>query len=215
MSRTPSAVVAVALLALVATPLRAQDKPTADMLTAIAGTWTLDSARSDSVPPGLAALLNPQGARGPTNAGAAEAATGGRARRGGGGGGGAGMGGGRGAGGAGNLRVFLQEFSSLPTMVLGLTATTAVTADAGGFETTWKTDGKKHPVAQMEGGVIEFFGGWRGKVLTLEKTIPNNGSVRRDFKPLPDGALEVKVTLALGNRKLDQKVVYVRAADGK
>ncbi|MEI2719134.1 MAG: hypothetical protein V9E87_03170 [Gemmatimonadales bacterium] len=217
MSRSRTAALAVALIAFAA-PLRAQEKPTDAIMKAIAGTWKLDSTRSDSTPPGLAALLNPRPQRpagGDPAAGggdpAAAAGGGGGGRRGGGGGGGGGGGRGLGArmGGGGNVRVFLAEVRPLQTMVLKISESEVITADQTGFETTWKTDGKKHQVAQMEGGVIEFQGEWQGKVLLLEKSIPGAGSVTREFKPAKDGSLELTITLEVG-KKVEQKLVYTR-----
>lgn len=51
-------------LALVASamPIRAQDKPTEAMVLTIAGSWQIDTARSELAPAGLAAMLN-QGQR--------------------------------------------------------------------------------------------------------------------------------------------------------
>lgn len=216
MSRTRTAALVVALIAFAA-PLRAQEKPTDAMMKAIAGTWKLDSTRSDSTPPGLAALLNPRPAGRPqpdstTAAGSVAAGGGGGGgRRGGGGGGGGGGGRGLGSrmGGGGNMRVFLGEVRPLQTMVLKISDGEVITADQTGYETTWKTDGKKHQVAQMEGGVIEFRGEWQGKVLILEKSIPGAGGVTREFKPAKDGSLELTVTLEVG-KKVEQKLVYTR-----
>lgn len=213
MSRTRTAALAVALIAFAA-PLRAQEKPTDAMMKAIAGTWKLDSTRSDSTPPGLAALLNPRPAARPqpdsnTAAGSAAAGGGGGRRGGGGGGGGRGLGP-RGGGGAnGNARAFATEVRPQQLLVLKISDGMVVTTDPSGYETTWKTDGKKHQVAQMEGGVIEFQGEWQGKVLLLEKSIPGAGAVEREFKPTKEGDLEVKITLNLG-KKVEQKLVYRR-----
>ena len=218
MSRTRTAAFAVALIAFAA-PLRAQEKPTEAMMKAIAGTWKLDSTRSDSTPPGLAALLNPRPAARPqpdstTAAGSAAAGGGGGGgRRGGGGGGGGGGGRGLGARTAGaangNARAFATEVRPQQLLVLKISDGMVVTTDPSGYETTWKTDGKKHQVAQMEGGVIEFQGEWQGKVLLLEKSIPGAGAVEREFKPTKEGDLEVTITLNLG-KKVEQKLMYTR-----
>ncbi len=207
------ALLAASLLALAA-PLRAQEKPTDAMMKAIAGTWQLDKARSDSAPPGLAALLNPRPERPAPDPATAVVSGGGGSRRGGGGGGGGSGSSARGLGArigsAGNVRVFMPELRVQPTLVLKIGDGTAMTTDPAGFETVWKTDGKKRQVAQMEGGVVEYRGEWLGRTLALEKSIPGVGSVKREFKPLGDGELEVKVVLSVG-KKVEQKLVYTRA----
>ena len=95
------------------------------------------------------------------------------------------------------------------TLVLKVTEATAITTDVAGYETNWKLDGKKHQVAQMEGGVVEFLGEWHGKTLFLEKSIPGAGGVRREFKSLGENELEVKLTVNVG-KKMEQKLVYTR-----
>jgi len=210
-SRSRSILLSLALVA-VATPLRAQEKPTEAMVRAIAGSWKIDTARSELAPAGLAAMLNqgqrPAAAPRADTAAAAPAPAAGR--RGGGGGGG---GGGRGLGprqmGDGNLRVLMTEIRVPRTLVLKVTDASAVTTDVAGYETTWKLDSKKHQVAQMEGGVVEYFGEWHGKTLFLEKSIPGGGGVRREFKPLGENELEVKLTVNVG-KKMEQKLVYTR-----
>ncbi len=107
------------------------------------------------------------------------------------------------------MRVFLAEVRPLQTMVLKVSDGSVITADQTGFETIWKTDGKKHQVGQMEGGVIEFRGEWQGKVLILEKSIPGAGAVIREFKPAKDGSLELTITLEV-IKKIEQKLVYTR-----
>ena len=99
----------------------------------------------------------------------------------------------------------------LPEVValLKVTEATAITTDVAGYETNWKLDGKKHQVAQMEGGVVEFLGEWHGKTLFLEKSIPGAGGVRREFKSLGENELEVKLTVNVG-KKMEQKLVYTR-----
>jgi hypothetical protein len=210
-SRSRSILLSLALVA-VAIPLRAQEKPTEAMVLAIAGSWKIDTVRSELAPAGLAAMLNqgqrPAAAPRPdTVATAAPApATGGRRGSGGGGGG-------RGLGprqmGEGNLRVLATEIRVPRVLVLKVTDVTAITTDLAGYETTWKLDGKKHQVAQMEGGVVEYFGEWHGKTLFLEKSIPGGGGVRREFKPLGENELEVKLIVNVG-KKMEQKLVYTR-----
>jgi hypothetical protein len=196
-----------------AAPLGAQEKPTEAMVRAIAGTWQIDTARSELPPAGLAALLNqgqrPAAAPRPDTAAAPAAAPAAGGRRGGGGGGGGGRGLGPRQMGDGNLRVLMTEIRVPRTLVLNVTDATAITKDVAGYETTWKLDGKKHPVAQMEGGVVEFLGEWHGKSLLLEKSIPGGGGVRREFKPLGENELEVKLTVNVG-KKMEQKLVYTR-----
>jgi hypothetical protein len=217
-TRNGTAAFAVALIALAA-PLSAQEKPTPAMAKAIAGTWQIDTVRSELQPAALTALLGPGGQRPaappPTadSAPAAPPAAAGGGRRGGGGGGGGGGARGlgpRNAGAAnGNMRVLSTEIRVARTLVLEVTETSAITTDIAGYKTTWTLDGKKRPVAQMEGGVVEYLGEWHGKTLLLEKGIPAGGSVRREFKPIGENELEVKLTVNVG-KKIEQKLVYVR-----
>jgi len=184
------------------------------MVHAIGGTWQIDTARSEMQPPALAALLGPGGQRSaapaPTtdSATAAPAAPSGGRRSG--GGGGRGMGSRNPGGGGGNLRVLSTEIRVPRTLVLDVAEGSAVTTDVAGYQTRWTLDGKKRPVAQMEGGVVEYLGEWHGKMLLLEKGIPGGGSVKREFKPMGANELEVKLTVNIG-KKLEQKLVYVRA----
>lgn len=214
MARSRSILLSLALVA-VATPLRAQEKPTEAMIRAIAGSWRIDTVRSELPPAALVAMLNqgqrPAAAPRPDTAEVAVAApaVGGRRSGGGGGGGGGGRGLGPRAMGDGNIRVFMTEIRVPRTVVLKVTDLTAVTTDIAGYETTWKLDGKKHQVAQMEGGVVEYLGEWHGKTLVLEKSIPGAGAVRREFKPLGDNELEVKLVINVG-KKMEQKLVYTR-----
>ena len=212
MSRSRSILLSLAVVA-VALPLRAQEKPTEAMVRAIAGSWQIDTVRSELPPAGMAALFGqgqrPAAAPRPDTATAAAAPAAGGRR----GGGGGGSGGGRGLGprqmADGNLRVLTTEVRVPRTLVLKVTEATAITTDVAGYETNWKLDGKKHQVAQMEGGVVEFLGEWHGKTLFLEKSIPGAGGVRREFKPLGENELEVKLTVNVG-KKMEQKLVYTR-----
>jgi hypothetical protein len=87
---------------------------------------------------------------------------------------------------------------------------TAAMAKAG-TQVNWKTDGKKHQDAQMDGSIIETQATWKDGVLTLIKGVAGIGSLKREFEVSKDGmTLKVKESIEAGGRKAEKKLVFTR-----
>ena len=75
----------------------------------------------------------------------------------------------------------------------------------------WKTDGKKHQDAQMDGSIIESESGWKDGVLTIAFGVVGVGTFTREFKPSKDGkTLELKETILVGRQKAEYKLTFNR-----
>lgn len=80
-----------------------------------------------------------------------------------------------------------------------------------GTQAAWRTDGKKHQDAQMDGSIIEKQAMWRDGVLTTMINVAGVGSLKREFKLSKDGkTLEIKESIEAGPRKADKKLVFTR-----
>ena len=78
-------------------------------------------------------------------------------------------------------------------------------------QSNWKTDGKKHQDAQMDGSIIESESSWKDGVLTIAYGVVGVGTFTREFKPSKDGkTLEVKETLLVGRQKAEYKLAFNR-----
>ncbi len=216
----------VSFIVAVAPRLAAQDKPTAAVQQAISGTWQFDQAHSDTVTgdPLAHAVMN-------------RAITGGSGPAGGGGGGGGGGGkGGKGGGGAAaastlapvkdttqpvaprphydaHTQIVMADVDPGAGYVIAANDSTVAMATAAmvksGTQVNWKTDGKKHQAAQMDGTIIETQAGWQDGTLTLLTNIPGVGSLKREFEVSKDGkTLKVKESIDVGGRKADKKLVF-------
>jgi hypothetical protein len=217
------------LLGLVA-PLAAQDKPTADQQKALTGTWTFDQSQSDTVSVGaLRGLRTSSGFGGGMAGGGASA----------GGGGGGGRGGHQGGSKAPAQPVVDSGADSLqaqrdnaytaralrdPHLALVLTDMnpgahlafavndSAVTlADGNGHTSSFRTDGRKHEQAQMDGSIIVTQALWNGGTLEITRGVIGTALLKREFKPGKDGrTLEVKETVQAGSGKVQKKLVFER-----
>ena len=75
----------------------------------------------------------------------------------------------------------------------------------------WKTDGKKHQDAQMDGTIVESQSGWKDGVLSIMFGAVGVGSFTREFKVGKDGkTLELKETIVMSGRKAEFKFVFNR-----
>jgi hypothetical protein len=212
----------------IAPRLAAQEVPTPAQQQALTGKWLLDQAKSDSLPSPADALARAGGGR-------ALGGGGGRGGGGGGGGGGRGRGSAGGAaaappvdaappaaapsgGGRGNPAMVqaLAEFNPGSGVIIAVNDSVVAIATAAmlksspdNAQSNWKTDGKKHQDAQMDGSVIETQSGWRDGVLTIMNGVQNVVSLKREFKLGKDGkTLEMKETVEAGGRKADYKLVF-------
>jgi len=221
----------LAIALIVAAPLAAQEKPTAAVTAAIAGTWHFDASRSDSLPANPMALLGGGGRGAPGGSAGAAAAVGG-APTGGSSGGGGRRGGGGGAapaasgtapqglppqGGGGGMmndpkiRILVREAYPLQVMVITASDFDVTIGDTTGRSTPWHADGKTHQEAQMEGGVIEYGSKWKGKTLVVERIIPNMVTLHREFKPGKEAnTLELKTEVESNGRVVEKKFLYTR-----
>ncbi|HEY4321571.1 MAG TPA: hypothetical protein VGM77_10400 [Gemmatimonadales bacterium] len=215
--------VAVALTVGMVPALAAQDKPTAAMQQSIAGKWTLDQSRSDTLGPAM------------MRGGFRSAIAGGRGGGGGGGGsGGKGTKGGKGGSappapaaspdsaavqgpaaprerGDPRMAIILAEAIPGNTITFTVNDSSLTFANAAGEVTPWKTDGRKRQKAQMDGSVIETQAQWDGNSVELTRTIAGVATLKREFKPGKDGSLEVKETIESPTQKVEKKVVFTRA----
>jgi hypothetical protein len=232
-----SQLISLSLALIVVAPLTAQEKPSATVTAAIAGTWHFDASHSDSVPANPMELLGSGGRGGPGGAAGAAAAVGGAptggASGGGGGGGRRGGGGGaapaasstapqglppQGGGGGGGMmndpkiRTLVREAYPMQVMVITASDFDVTIGDTTGRSTPWHADGKKHQEAQMEGGVIEFSSKWKGKTLVVERIIPDLVTLHREFKPGKEAnTLELKTEVESNGHVVEKKFVYTRS----
>lgn len=217
----------------IAPALASQEKPTPAVRQAITGAWQFDQARSDTVsgdPLAGGTDVRSFGGR----AGHSDGGGGGGGRGSGGGGRG-----GRGGGGSvtvlppdtaapaapverprsrprdPHLQIVLADVDPGAGIVIAANdsvvtmATTATVKPA--TQSNWKTDGKKHQEAQMDGSIIETQAMWQDGVLTTIKGVAGVGSLKREFKLSKDGkALEVKERIEVSGRKVEKKLVFTR-----
>jgi hypothetical protein len=227
----PAHPVAIAVLVLIAaTPftLVAQEKPSAAVMAAMAGSWRYNAERSDPLADNPLAVeavrVRPEDA-----VGGAPSGGGGGGRRGGGGGGagagagaggaapGAGMGG-RGGAGAGALRNpyirdLVTQLQPPGVLVISLSDKVAGMGVPDGEPIEWTTDGKKRQKAQMDGTLLEFMGRWRGEKLTLTDGVSGTAELKRELHLIEGGAaLEMKLELTGQGfpGKLERKVIFTR-----
>jgi hypothetical protein len=221
----------LALAAVAASSLKAQEKPTADQQKLIGGTWKLDASRSDAVTGDmLNAVHGGGGGFAPRSGGSGGAGSGG------------GGGGGRGGRGAGRapapspdsaaaaadsaeaaqrrlaantprdprMAIIASDFAPGEKMIIATNDSTVAIATAGG-QSSYKTDGRSHQDAQMDGTIIETESGWKDGTLEVSHGVVGVAMLKREFKPNKDGSvLEIKETVDAGGGKLQKKLVFVR-----
>ena len=213
-----------ALCLAIAPALSPQEKPAPAVQQAYSGKWNFDQVHSDTV-------------TGDPMAGARGGGSFGGGARGGGGGGGRQRGGGGGAattpppdssaqpqqpasGGRGRdprLQAVMADINPGAGIVLGVNDSVVAIATATmlkanpNAQSNWKTDGKKHQDAQMDGTIVEMQSGWKDGVLTLMYGVVGVGSLTREFKVAKDGkTLELKETMEVNGRKAEKKLVFNR-----
>lgn len=109
------------------------------------------------------------------------------------------------------FRTLMSEARPASVMVITASDFDATIADDQGHITSWRADGHMKQEAQMEGGVIELEAKWKGKAMVVERTIPDQVALRREFKPGDDGkSLDLKTVLEMAGRKVERKYVYTR-----
>jgi hypothetical protein len=218
----------LALTLAIAPALAAQEKPAPAVQQAYSGKWNFDQSRSDTV-------------SGDPMAGMRGGAIGGGSGRGGSGGGGGGgrqRGGGGGGGGATTpppvdsnaqqqpaggrgrdprLAAVMADMNPGAGMVLGVNDSVVAIATATmlkanpSAQSNWKTDGKKHQDAQMDGTIVEMQSGWKDGVLSIMYGVVGVGSLTREFRITKDGkTLEMKEIIEVNGRKAEKKLVFNR-----
>jgi hypothetical protein len=201
--------------------LAAQDKPTHAAIAALAGSWTLDAARSDTIPAN------------PLSMAASGMAFPAAASGGGGGGGGGGKGKGKGGGGGATaptdpsstaapaprgggdrtpgMQYVVAEMRAVPTLTITANDTSVTIAAPGTDPVLWRADGKKRQQALMEGGMLELQAQWSDAEFDTMRGVPSSHSLKREFTVSKDGkTLQIKETLDLGHNKVEKKLIYTR-----
>jgi len=230
---------ALAALTLGAAPaLCAQEKPTPAAQQAVAGKWLLDQGHSDTIPGDpLAHAANHGAISGGGGSSHSGAGVGGGGRGGSGGKGGKGapapapvaptggdapavsapVQGGFGRNRDPHLQLVLADANPGAGMVIAANDSTVAIATAvmlkadPNAQSNWKTDGRQHQNAQMDGSIIETQAMWKGGTLTVIYGIAGVGSLKREFKPSKDGkTLELKETIESNGRKADYKLIFTR-----
>jgi hypothetical protein len=207
----------VAFAAMTPIAMEAQEKPSAAVIAAMAGSWRFDAERSDPLADNPLAV---EAVRARPDEAVGGAPSGGGGRRGGGGGGGApggGMGG-RGGGGAGALRNpyirdLVTQLQPPGVVVIALSDKVIGMGVPDGEPIEWTTDGKKRQKAQMDGTLLEFMGRWRGEKLTLTDGVSGTAELKRELHVIENGAaLEMKLELSGQGfpRKLERKVIFTK-----
>ena len=221
----------LALAAIIAAPLAAQEKPTADQQRALAGTWRFDQSRSDTVSVGALRGLRTNvgvGVRGGGGSSDGGGGGGGGRRRGGGGGGGAGGGVApptaadseaiRAAGDRANqvvtdphMALVLSDINPGAGLVIAINDSAVSMANARNEQSSFRTDGRKRQVAQMDGSIVETQAGWKDGVLQIERGVAGTAILKREFKPSKDGGtLELKESVEAGASKVQKKLIFTR-----
>lgn len=231
-------IIPLACLVGLATALPAQEKPTLEQQHAVAGTWKLDQARSDTVSTGaLRGLRTNAGllgrAAGGNNGSDGAAAGGGRRRGGGGGGSTGGTGGGGGASppltaadsaairAAGDraaqavadphMALVQSDINPGAGLVIAVNDSAVSIANARGEQSSFRTDARRRQVAQMDGSIVETQAEWKDGALTIERGVAGTAMLKREFKPAKDGnTLEVKETVDAGGGKVQKKLTFTR-----
>ena len=104
----------------------------------------------------------------------------------------------------------LLEARPVGVTVIVATDNLVTIADSTGASVEWLPDGKKHQEAQYEGGVIESQAGWKFGEFFVLRGVPNEISVRREYKLSKDGkSLEMQITVEKG-KKVEQKFFYTK-----
>ncbi len=219
-STLPYALVVAALAATTPSCMEAQEKPTAAVMAAMAGSWRYSVERSDPLADNPLAVEAVR-ARPEDAVGGAPSGGGGRRGGGGGGGGGGAPGGGmagRGGAGAGALRNpyvrdLVTQLQPPGDLVISLSDNVAGMGVPGAEPIEWTTDGKKRQKAQIDGTLLEFLGRWRGDKLTLVDRVSGSAELKRELHLIDKGtALEMKLELSgpAFPRKLERKVIFTR-----
>lgn len=214
-------VLASSVIVLVASPVAAQQKPTADQEKAIAGSWTLDASKSDT---GEAVFR--MGGGGRNNAPAGDAGGGGRGRS-------RGrtstapanttdttavdanaqqqIGYARQAMGDPHMAMVMSDANPGNKLTIVVTDTNVTLTNAAGQSNAFSTDGRKHQEAEMDGSIVEWQASWDGDVLTITRGVVGVVTLKREFRPSKDGnTLEVKESGEAGASKTDKKLVFTR-----
>lgn len=136
------------------------------------------------------------------------------------GGGSAGQPGGGGGGGRGmnaNLQLVLAEANPGAGIVIAANDSIVAIATANMLkgnpngQSNWKTDGKKHQDALMDGTILESESGWKDGVLTISYGAIGFGTFVREFKVSKDGkTLELKEIVQATGRKAEYKLEFIR-----
>jgi hypothetical protein len=231
-----SAYLIVPLVFALAPALAAQDKPTPAMQESLKGKWVLDAARSDPLP---ADPLAGAAGGGAVGMGGGRSSGGGGGGGGGGGKGKGGSGGASSSGAATtttspapdpnqapqgfgrnrdpHLAMVIADVNPGAGMFIGVNdsvvaiATAAMLKADPNAQSNWKTDGKKHQEAQMDGSITEIESTWKDGVLTISYGVAGVATFKREFKPGKDGkTLEVKETVESNGRKAEYKLLFNR-----